>query len=348
MKISVISASELDASLVVRWKQIQSSRESLRSPYYASGFTRLVAQSGQDVQVAVLESNGAIEGFFPFQKLSYGRLIPVGGGLNDYHGLIASSQLDLDAATLLKACKGTYFGFNHMPLTQTVFAPFVHTYSVSPVLDLSGGWEKYVQRLCVVQNTQSPGILSTIRASSRRLHRDFGSVHFEMDEKSSQVLEELMRLKSEQRARTVGPSGDPFAVPWVRQLMTNGLNLDDTDFQGTMHAMYAGNKLVAMHYGIRSDQTLHSWFPVYYPAYSYYQPGLILLQQMAEMGAKEGLSLIDLGRGSAGYKMRFKTADIALGEGAVSYPALLAQTSMALRTVKRAIKGNPKVSKFRL
>ena len=347
MKISLISAEELDTSLIERWKQIQSSDETLRSPYYTPGFTRLVAQSGQAVQVAVMESNGAIEGFFPFQRLSYGRLIPVGGGLNDYHGMIACSGLAVDASSLLKACKGNYFAFNHLPLTQAVFAPFVREHSVSPVLELSGGWDAYVQRLCAVQKTQSPGILSTIRASLKRLERDVGPVRFEMREKSVPVLEELMRLKSEQRARTIGSQDDPFALPWVRQLMVNGLNLDAPGFEGAFSSMYAGDKLVAMHYGIRSHQTLHSWFPVFDPAYSYYQPGLILLKKIAETGAQEGLTLIDLGRGDAGYKMRFKTAEVSLGEGAVSRPALWAQTKLAIKTVKQTIKRSPHVIALR-
>ena len=347
MKISVLPANELDATLIARWKHIQTHDDTLRSPYYSPGFTQLVAASGQNVQVAVIESAGLIEGFFPFQKLSYGRLVPVGNGLNDYHGMIASPGLAVDAATLMKACKGHYFGFNHLPLTQTVFAPFVRMHSVSPVLELAGGWDAYVQRLCAVQNTRSPGILSTVKSSFKRIERDIGPVRFEMHESSPQVLAQLMRLKSEQRARTVGLKDDPFALPWVQHMMRQGLELQDINFRAEMCAMYAGDKLVSIHYGIRSDQTLHWWFPVFDPEYSYYQPGLILLKKAAETGDQQGLTLIDLGRGDAHYKMRFKTAQIALGEGAVSRPALLAKANMGAKLVKQAIKANPKVVQLR-
>jgi CelD/BcsL family acetyltransferase involved in cellulose biosynthesis len=347
MKISLISASELDAGLIERWKQIQSSDVSLRSPYYSPGFTRLVAGSGQAVRVAVIESEGIIAGFFPHQQASFGRLKNVGGGLNDYHGLIALPSLDVQASALLKACKGTYFGFNHLPLTQAVFAPFVHLQSVSPVLELAGGWEAYVKRLGVAQNTRSPGILVTLRASLKRLERDLGPVRFEMHEKNQHVLEELMRLKSEQRAKTVGAAGDPFSVSWIRQLMFSALETGGLDFGASMSTLHAGDKLIAVHYGLRAGSTLHSWFPVFEPAYSYYQPGLILLKKIAETGWDAGLSLIDLGRGTATYKMRFKTAVVPLGQGAVSRPALLGQTIMAAQGMKAAIKSNSKIGQLR-
>lgn len=347
MKISIISASELDTSLIARWKQIQANDAALSSPYYSPGFSLLVAGTGQPVRVAVMESGGVVNGFFPHHKTRFGRLTPVGGGLNDYHGLIAIPSVDVTACGLLKACQGTYFGFNHLPLTQTVFAPFVRSESVSPVLELAGGWDAYVNRLCVAQNTRSPGILSTLRASLRRIERDVGPVRFEMHEKSQQVLTELMRLKSEQRARTVGTAGDPFSYPWVRQLMACGLETNAGGFGAAMSALYAGDKLLASHYGIRSGETLHSWFPVFDPAYAYYQPGLVLLKQIAEYGCQDGLSLIDLGRGTATYKMRFKTAVVQLGEGAVSRPAMLAQATMTGKAFKEKIRSNPKIRQFR-
>ncbi len=347
MKISVIAAQELGASLVETWEQIQGDDEALRSPYYSPEFTQLVAGAGRTVKVAVIESQGVVQGFFPFEKDSWGRLRPVGQGLNDYHGLIANSGLDIDVASLLSACGCAYFGFNHMPLTQTVFTPFVRFNSASPVMTLKGGWEAYVQRLCEIQNTRSPGILTTIRQSTTRLARDKGALRFEMHEGGVQLLEVLMRLKSEQWARTVGAANDPFAVPWIRQLMENALTTQGTRFRGVLSTLYAGDKLVSSHFGLQAGATLHSWFPVYDLAYAYYQPGLILLKNIAEQGAKDGLTEIDLGRGTAGYKMRFKTDLIPLGEGAVSRPAILATVAMTAKLAKAKVAASPRVIQIR-
>lgn len=349
MKISVIAASELDASLVDIWQQIQRGDATLRSPYYCPEFTQLVAGAGREVRVAVIESQGAFRGFFPYEKDSWGRLRPVGQGLNDYHGLIASPGLDVDVATLLRACGGRYFGFNHMPLTQAVFAPFIQFHSASPVMALQGGWDAYVQRLCEAQNTRSPGILTSVRSSIKRIERDLGPLRFEMNEKKVSVLETLIRLKSEQWVRTVGAASDAFAVPWIRQLIHTGLSLQGQggDFSGALCALYAGDKLVAAHFGLRAGAVLHYWFPVYDTAYAYYNPGLILLKEMAEQGAKDGLTEIDLGRGTAGYKMRFKTDLIPLGEGAVSRPAIVASAVLAAKLAKAKVAADPRVVRFR-
>ena len=177
MKISVIDAREVDASLTERWRHIQANDDTLRSPYYSPEFTQLVAGTGRAVRVAVIEADGVVQGIFPHERESWGWLRPVGGSLNDYHGLIASSGLDLDARSLLKACGAVYFGFDHLPLTQTVLSPYVRFNSVSPVLELHGGWDAYVGRLATAQNTQAPGILATIRASSKRIERDLSLIH---------------------------------------------------------------------------------------------------------------------------------------------------------------------------
>ncbi len=347
MKLSVIDASELDASLTERWKHIQGGCQTLRSPFYCPEFTKLVAGTGRVVRVAIVESDGVIKGFFPHERDSWGRLKPVGGSLNDYHGLIAGSCPELEASPLLKACGAIYFGFNHVPLTQAVFSPHVRFHSASPVMELQGGWDAYVRRLAAVQNTEAPGILSTIRASSRRIERDIGPLRFEMHERSSGILERLMQIKSGQWTRTVGSSHDPFSVPWIRQLLVNCFETERTDFRGCLSSLYGGDKLIACHFGLRTAGTLHYWFPVYDPAYARYQPGLILLKSIAESGCSEGLDLIDLGRGTAQYKMRFKTQAIALGEGAVSRPTVIAQAAMTAKAARIALKTNPVAVRLR-
>lgn len=347
MKISVIDVRDLDTSLTQRWKHIQRNDDALRSPYYCPEFTQLVAGAGREVRIAIIENDGVVTGFFPHEKDTWGRLMPVGGPLNDYHGLIGSPSLRLDARSLLKVCDAIYFGFNHLPLTQTVFSPYVRFNSVSPVLDLQGGWENYVERLAAVQNVRSPGILSSLKKSSKRIERDVGPLRFEIHESSPHVLEFLMRLKFEQRARTLGQLHDPFSVPWIRKLLVDCLDTQGADFSGYQCALYAGEKLVSSYFGIRAARTLHSWFLVYDLAFSYYQPGLILLGKLAEQGHQDGLDLIDLGRGTQDYKMRFNTHVVPLGEGAVSRPAILAQAVMAAKTTKAMVKVNPNVVRIR-
>jgi CelD/BcsL family acetyltransferase involved in cellulose biosynthesis len=247
----------------------------------------------------------------------------------------------------MKSCGASYFSFNHLPLTQTVFAPFVRFHNVSPILELQGGWDAYVQRLANIQNTKSPGILGAIKKSSKRLERDLGPLRFEMHERDPRVLNELMRLKSEQWIRTVGAGEDAFAIAWVRQLMLDTLATQTADFSGYLCALYAGEKLISIYFGMRTGTTLHSWFLVYDLEQAYYQPGLILLKNLAESACQDGLNVIDLGRGTQDYKMRFNTQVVELGEGVVSRPAILAQSTIAAKQLKAKIKANPQIVQLR-
>lgn len=347
MRISLIAVHELDAGALQRWRAIQDGNPALSSPYYCAEFTQAVGAAGQSVRVAVIESGGQVLGYFPHERDAWGVLRPVGRGLNDYHGIIGVPELVVDPQALLAACGGRYYGFNHMPLSQGSFAAHVRVAHASPVMDLTDGWEAYVQRLARAQNKSTPGILSAIRYSSKRLEKALGPLRFERYTTDASVLETVMRLKSEQRARTVGSVGDPFALPWVQRLLPALAARTSTAFRGESCALYAGDTLVACHFGLRAQAVLHYWFPVYEPAHAAFQPGLIMLKLLAEQGLAHGLALIDLGRGTQDYKMRFCTSQVALGEGAVSRPMLLAAAHMQSLQLKKQLKADPRVQRWR-
>ena len=346
MKFSVIAANDLDRSLIEKWKLIRASDDSLRSPYYCPEFTQSVAACGRDVKVAVMESSHGVTGFFPYECGSLGKVLPVGGGLNDYHGAISLPGTVFDPVQLLKACGGRYFAFNHMPLSQAAFLPYVRIHHQSPVMALDGGLGAYMKRLGIAQNKSTPGIFAAVRASTKRLERDVGPLRFEIQERSPALLDTVMRLKTEQRVR-MGGGSDPFALKWVRQLLNECLNRQDPAFKGALCALYAGDHLVACHFGLQASNTLHYWFPVYEVSYADYTPGLIMLMKLAEQGCQNGIDLIDLGRGVQAYKTRFCTGSVELGEGALSSPMVLAQAVAAAKTGKTFIKSNPQVQRFR-
>jgi CelD/BcsL family acetyltransferase involved in cellulose biosynthesis len=68
---------------------------------------------------------------------------------------------------------------------------------------------------------------------------------------------------------------------------------------------------------------------------------------LAEQAQPQGIELIDLGRGTQDYKMRFRTDLVALGEGAVSRPAFVAQAVAQVQSLKSQAKTNPKVIQLR-
>jgi CelD/BcsL family acetyltransferase involved in cellulose biosynthesis len=101
------------------------------------------------------------------------------------------------------------------------------------------------------------------------------------------------------------------------------LNAQYEHFAGVCSTLRAGDRLVAVHVGMRSPQVLHWWFPAYDRELARYSPGMILLFRLAEAAHSAGIRTIDLGKGDEDYKQRVMTRGVVIREGAVEMPSLL-------------------------
>ena len=147
MKISVIATKDLDAGLQQRWSQLQAAQPLLASPYFSPEFTLAVGLARTDVRIAVLEDEGQVAGFFPFQQ-QWGIGHPVGGRLSDHHGVVAEPWLEWNWYELLRACRLGYWQFDHLVASQR--PPCSTRVSMSVKLFLSSGWLKLATVFCVI------------------------------------------------------------------------------------------------------------------------------------------------------------------------------------------------------
>jgi CelD/BcsL family acetyltransferase involved in cellulose biosynthesis len=129
------------------------------------------------------------------------------------------------------------------------------------------------------------------------------------------AIEALFSWKSSQYQRT--GTFDFFSLPWVRRLLQELNTQDSTEFGAIVSALYFGEQVIAVHFGMRYRNVLASWFPAYDPAYLRFSPGLILLTRLLEALPEEGISRVDLGRGDERYKQSFLTERFDVVEGAV-------------------------------
>jgi CelD/BcsL family acetyltransferase involved in cellulose biosynthesis len=95
------------------------------------------------------------------------------------------------------------------------------------------------------------------------------------------------------------------------------LRTETTEFAGMLSALYAGGELVAAHMGMRSRTCWHYWYPAFDPRLARYQPGLVLLLEMARHAADLGVTRIDLGAGDEHYKVRLANASDLVARGRV-------------------------------
>src|SRR5882762_2035592 len=105
MRFKVIPGQGVDSGLARTWRQIQDANSDLASPCFAPEFTRAAAAAREDVEIAVIERDGAPSAFFPFQRGKRGRGIPAGGIVSDYQGMICLPGFVCDLQELLKACR---------------------------------------------------------------------------------------------------------------------------------------------------------------------------------------------------------------------------------------------------
>ncbi|MFZ6707674.1 GNAT family N-acetyltransferase [Undibacterium sp. TC9W] len=342
MKFRLISAKELDAPIVGRWAELRSqnarSQNSIYdSPYYSSAFTSIIANARDDTSILVVEDAGRIVAIWPFHALSSFSAVSIGDFLADYQGPVCEVSLDLRIADALRAMQCRYFSFNHMPSALGKFSQYAWIHSHSHILDLTGGFDVYAQRLTEMRDAS---LLKKVATNERKLSKKFGELRFELQSSSDTDFAALIAGKRDQFQRTVGAEHDIFRLDWVRQVMDEIRAANAPDFAGLLSTLYAGDTLIAAHFGMRSGKVMHYWFPWYHTDFAEHSPGLILLTQCARHAAQTGITTIDLGRGDQPYKLRFATGANQLCEGAVSSPAILSSLQAGLYHAKQKLKAS--------
>ncbi len=345
MNVEVRPAAELSAEHRQQWHALRDANPELASPYFHPEFTAACARAFGDVEVAIVSRGGEPIGFFPFHRRRFGLARPVGDRLSDYHGIVAAQGARFDARELLRACKLNVWTFDHLVASQLTFQPFFDVETESPIIDLSEGFEAYLD----ARKQAGSKRITQLQRKARKIGREVGPVRLEMHVADGAVLDDIIRWKSEQCRRTnvYDFFRDEAPVCLVRDVAQTRVD----GFEGLVSVLYAGDRIAAAHMGMRSGPVLHWWFPTYEHALSKYSPGGVLLLKLAEQAAAAGVTTLDLGKGEDPYKDSFRTGAIPLLEGAVDVPSAPAmirrarigaerwlRSSVLMEPVRRAVR----------
>ena len=317
MKISVVHPSELGRAELDRWRHLHDAPD-LANPFLSAEFATCVGRVRRGARVAVLEEGPEIIGFFPYERGAFRVGRPVGAGLSDCQGLVHAPGVDWDPRALLRACGLDVWEFDHLLVGQRPFGPYHRARRRSSVIDLSDGYDAWL----AARRRAFKHSISDMGRKQRKLEREVGGIRFDFDAPDGDVLDTLMRWKSAQYRRT-GRS-DRFARPATVQLVRELHQTRAPGCSGTLSVLYAGERPVAIHLGLRSSATLACWFPTYDVALSKYSPGLMLHLFMAEAAAASGLPRLDLGKGDEEYKTVLGNQQLTVAEGCVERPSAVA------------------------
>ncbi|MCW8375424.1 GNAT family N-acetyltransferase [Streptomyces justiciae] len=329
-QITIHRPEELSGTLRAAWHRIMDESPDFGNPFLAPEFAVGVGRYRGGARVAVLHDGTEAVGFFPYERGAFGVGRAIGLGLSDCQALVHRSGVTWDTGELLKACGLSVFEFDHLVDEQKPFGRHVTGTFASPVVDLKAAEGSYPEWL----RATYPGLAKTVLKKERRLARDHGEVRFVFDERDPEVLRQLMRWKSAQYRRT--GRMDRFARPWIVDLTEHLFGVREDHFTGVLSVVYAGDRPVAAHFGPTSRTVFAAWFTAYDPELRYYSPGLLMHLRMAEAAGREGVRVLDLGRGDKEYKDWLKTRELRVGEGFAVRPHPVAA---AHRMWRRPVRG---------
>lgn len=333
MKVASIPASELSADLVARWQQILQSAPEFCSPYFQPEYVQAVAGVRPGVEIGLVRDGGNIVGFFPFERFRQIVARPVGGRLSDYQGVVAAEGVPWRVSEIMAGCGLKAWEFDHQLACQEQLSPFFVARAESRYMDLSPGYEPYLQ----LRRAETSTLVETLR-KFRKFQREH-EVRFVWNDTSEAAFRQLAAWKAEQYART--KLDNLFAIDWVVQMLRAIWQRQSPQFAGVLCTMYANEKLAAVHFCMQSGKVLHSWFPAYDVGLAKFSPGACLLLLMAQHAPEHGAAAIDLGKGDEEYKLMFGSASVQLAEGVVETRPLSSALRHGWRQARDWVKQTP-------
>jgi CelD/BcsL family acetyltransferase involved in cellulose biosynthesis len=236
---------------------------------------------------------------------------------------------------VVRACRLAAYDFDHIPVEQTAFAPYMALTDGSPFIDLRCGIEVYERGL----RERSTEEYRTLQRKERKIDREIGPLRLECDSHDPAVLNQIIAWKRPQYERTGVP--DSLAEPWTRDVLRALIDRQEGPLSGLMSALYAGDRLVAAELGLRSGGIFHNTFCAYDPEHGRYSPGRLLSLAFLRWAAANGIRQVELGKGQEEYKHRMMTGQRTVATGSVPGNSVQRMVRGAWWTMRRWVRHSP-------
>jgi CelD/BcsL family acetyltransferase involved in cellulose biosynthesis len=308
MKIHHLPARRLTDELASHWCEILRKTPQLAGPFFRPEFTVAVASVRDDVEVAVLEEGGEILGCFPYQRTRWNVAQPVGGPLAGFHGVIAEPEVYWLPGEILAACKLSAWEFNQQLAWQTPLAPYFSHRAASPVMDVSGGYELWLE-----SRVAASAPLAQTLDWVHQLHEQSHSLEFTWHTTDAAMFEQFLAWCLPANGKT--GCDNLFRQQWVVALLEMLRQAEGPNLRGILSALRVDGRAVAIHFALQANSILHSWFAAHDPDQIAGRAGQILQLQIAQHAADHGVQRIHLGHGDRDYRQWFATDVIEVAAG---------------------------------
>lgn len=316
--LSDLSPVELDA-----WQAFRRDDHALASPYFAVGYLKAMETARPGVQIVCWRDGETPTGFLPLRRAALGLARPVGGPMDDLHGVIAPAGQAFDIKAAMREVGLGGYAFSATPYTQVRHSLVGHCGEGNHIIDLSSGSDAYF-----AQRGEASRSFKRLRSKARRLIED-PSVEVRHDVKDPAAFDRMIELKK--MAFAEAGYFDLFSLDWPRKALEAIASSEASDARGVLSTLHMGGRMAAVTFNMRSEDVLHYWFPAYEPDLADSQAGNALLFSLVDWAAAEGIREIHLGLGAAQYKVMMGSyaMPVRIGETPVSGSAKLFSTFAA-------------------
>jgi CelD/BcsL family acetyltransferase involved in cellulose biosynthesis len=298
----------LPASVRTFWEHCVTHEKRCGSPCFSPTFVEAFHAVGRKVEILSILHEGEVVGLLPLERDFWNMSQPVGKSLADFQGVISCQPLNLPWSDMLRACG--LRGWKYATNIDVQTAPGKLRTWMSPVLDLSNGFEQY----CRGRKAAGSETVEKSQQKMRAWQRT-GNVRFDLRNNSAEQLAQLFTWKQQQyQARNLSVPLENWKVP---QLWRYWIDHRTDHFEGFLSALWWNDQPTALAYSIRHGSSAHCAFIAYDRTYSKYSPGLLLLLKLAEGLASEGVYELHLGRGEERFKSSLATHAWEVAEGVI-------------------------------
>ena len=207
----------------------------------------------------------------------------------------------------------------------------------SPILDLSAGYEAYLEER---RQSGRTDLIKRCGTKMRKLEREVGPMRLEVQVEDPRLLEQTLDWR-------LARHESRHSREYLLNILSHLHRQQTPHLKGTLSILYASQEIVAAHFGLRSRSTWHWWFPAYNNQFEKYSPGLIMILKMAEAANQAGVTLIDFGRGNQDYKLNLMNRSIGLAAGSVEVAKTLMATRRRLHPAHRRRRGRCRGPEYR-
>lgn len=310
LRAEIVRVDQLDPRQRQYWRGFLRDNRALGSPYFTLEFAELMSRARPDTRVLAITRNGTPVGFLPLHLSRTGIIRPLGGPLSDHHGLVTDDPW-LNLKDVISAARLGVFLFDGAIASQLGFAAHAHAMQPSWVVNMADGFDAYWEE----RRQSEAKAMRNIRSRDRKLQAASSQIIYRVDDRRVEALDKLLSIKRQQYQAT--RAMDVFKGKWARTLIYSLMMHRTDELSGVLSTLEVDGQLAAAHFGMRSSNVLHYWFPVYDPGYAQFGPGLLLFREMARELSETGITRFDLGPGDYDFKHRLSNDAFAIASGQI-------------------------------